>query len=101
MFITCTQSFSAKTRSKKVKGKTRGERDLLKERLLRRDNSVPDDKDETSSTTTDSSAGGDQDDKVSCFCSFLNDKLHMGLCIGMHVRTPLSILPEHNFDAHF
>lgn len=53
-----------KLRGKKTRGKSRGERDLLKERLLRRDNSVPDDKDETSSTTTDSSAGGEQEDKV-------------------------------------
>ena len=63
--------FSGKPRGKKIRGKSRGERDLLKERLLRRDNSVPDDKDETSSTTTDSSAGGEQEDKVSewTFCS--------------------------------
>ena len=62
---------SGKPRGKKIRGKSRGERDLLKERLLRRDNSVPDDKDETSSTTTDSSAGGEQEDKVSeqTFCS--------------------------------
>ena len=56
--------YSGKLRSKKLRGKTRGERDVLRERLMRRDNSVPDDKDETSSTTTDSSAGGEQDDKV-------------------------------------
>ncbi|XP_076446798.1 transmembrane protein 131-like isoform X2 [Babylonia areolata] len=54
---------AGKLRGKKLRGKTRGERDLLKEKLIRRDNSIPDDKDETSSTTTDSSAGGEQDDK--------------------------------------
>nr|KAG5711560.1 hypothetical protein BaRGS_016742 [Batillaria attramentaria] len=54
-----------KLRNKKVKGKSRTERDMLKERILRRDNSIPDDKDETSSTTTDSSAGGEQEDKNS------------------------------------
>ncbi|XP_070197652.1 transmembrane protein 131-like isoform X2 [Littorina saxatilis] len=62
---THTSRLPAKVRGKKLRGKSRGERDLLKERLLRRDNSVPDDKDETSSTTTDSSAGGEQDDKNS------------------------------------
>ncbi|KAK7503847.1 hypothetical protein BaRGS_00004970, partial [Batillaria attramentaria] len=56
---------TGKLRNKKVKGKSRTERDMLKERILRRDNSIPDDKDETSSTTTDSSAGGEQEDKNS------------------------------------
>ena len=63
----CETTFSyasvlGKLKNKKLRGKSRGERDVLKERLLRRDNSVPDD--DTSSTTTDSSAGCEHDDKV-------------------------------------
>jgi hypothetical protein len=62
----CCFGGADKLRNRKLRGKSRAERNLLKERLMRRDNSVPDD--ETSSTTTDSSGTGEQDDKVRTVC---------------------------------
>lgn len=62
--IKCFHIFkTGKIRGKKIKGKSRSERDSLKEKIPRHDNLNIDDKDETSSTTTDSSTG-DQEDKV-------------------------------------